>query len=193
MHVTATVGSVGHCNICDFPLELFYWIQEFVNINHVLLTTSLLGAYRHQLYRWDLTERGSVEYLNRACVISSLMDAPERQVCFKYWHFESVPRIHAFSPIYTLDIYSQVYTLDLSDCTGVKDVSAFGKVHTLYISGCTGVTDVSALSKLHTLHMRGCIGVTNVSALHNLHKLRITRCTGVTDVSALGNVPRLIR
>ena len=52
------------CDVCcDLPLELFYWIQEHVDINNLLLTTSRLTAYRRQLYRWRLTERNSLAYL----------------------------------------------------------------------------------------------------------------------------------
>ena len=50
-------------NVCDFSLEIFYWIQEYVDINALLLTSSRLTVYRHQLFQWRLSMSCIPKYL----------------------------------------------------------------------------------------------------------------------------------
>ena len=112
------------CSICDLPLELFYWIQEHVDINNLLLTSSRLTAYRRQLYRWRLSRKRSMEYmLDRDMKLPFIADSA-KQLC-----------------------------VVLSLSSRVTDVSALSNVHTLNISCCNKVTDVSALCNVHTLIM----------------------------------------
>ena len=129
-------------NICDFSLEIFYWIQEYVDINALLLTSSRLTVYRHQLFQWRLSMSCIPKYLTDRRVI----EYPHRQVCLRVEGF----RDPSFTRIPTC---GHVHTLILSQCTSVTDVSSLGHVHTLDLSYCTGVTDVSSLGHVHTLRL----------------------------------------
>ena len=176
----------------NMPLELFYWIQEYVDINTLLLTTSRLTAYRRQLYYWRLNRMGSEWYLDDPSRILQWLDASERQVRLKIdnpsmltWYVSGCD-MNA-----SVFVRRCAHALTVLDSTDMTDVSALGHVHTLNVACCNDVTDVSALGHVHTLNVSYCKGVTDVSALGHVHKLNSSCCKGVKDVSALGHVHTL--
>ena len=145
-----------HHSICDFPLELFYWVQEYVDINNILLTSSRLHGHRRQLYRWHLSVASSNLFLDNPHLAMYIHFAYRIvQVWWMCQHWGvcircTCPIVQMWVDVSAL---GHVHILHLFRCPGVTDVSALGNVHTLCLANCSGVTDVSALGNVHTLHM----------------------------------------
>ena len=142
-----TCATSCHHHVCDLPLELFYWVQEYVNINQLLLTSSRMSRHWYQLYRWHLNARTSKRYLVDPSPGLQCMDSPARQL-----------RMHVSGDRDLVDMTAlgNVHTLELHDCQSITDVSALRHVHTLTISDCQGVSDVSAVGNVRTVTLRHC-------------------------------------
>ena len=164
------------------PFELIQYIQEYANINNILITSKYFELFRYEFFRWKLTATLSKKYYNdinfRNSILSK-MKYPNKQLSLKLYQCSGI------TDVSTLGI---VRTLDLSGCRNITDVNALDNVHTLNLSDCTGIADINALGNVHTLNLYNCSSITDVSALGNVHDLKLWGCTGITDANALGNV-----
>ena len=87
------------------PFEWIAYIQEYTNINNLLITCKYFELYRVELFDWKLSKISSEKYYNAINFRHSILNRmkyPNKQLSLK-----------------------------LSYCTDITDVSALGTVHTL--------------------------------------------------------------
>ena len=143
------------------PFELIRIIQEYTNINNLLITCKSFDLFRYELFEWKVNKETSESYYHNKKkfrdTLHSRMMYPNIQLSLNLCECRSVTDVSIFGNVHTLDLYG---------CTGITDVSALGNVHTLGLSSCTGITDVSALGNAHTLNLSDCIGIPSAEGNH---------------------------
>ena len=171
-----SLQSQGIFSKIYLPFELIEYIQEYTNINNLLITCKSFDLFRFELFKWKLTREASYKkYYNNISfrhTILSRMKYPHKQLLINL----------SDSDVEDVSSLSNVHDFNLSHCFCITDVSALSNVHTLKLFGCTGITDVSALGNVHNLDLSDCPGITDVSSLGNVHTLNCYGCTGVNEV-----------
>ena len=156
--------------INKLPIEIFNYINEYTNINNLLLSCKSFEQFKKKLYYWKLTKEYSkkfyynIDFHNinfRKKILSKMFDSKKQ------------------------------LSLNLSACNGITDVSTLSDVHALNLSWCYNIIDISALSGVHTLNLSFCNRITDVSALSGVHTLNLSHCHRIRDISALNGVHTL--
>jgi hypothetical protein len=156
--------------------------MQFVDINNLLNTSKKMADAKKELYCWNLTFIGSIEYYSNG----SFREEMQKKMTLSY---RQLSLNLSYSNIIDTANLNNIRVLNLSNCYKLTDVSSLLNVFSVSLVECSSINDISYLKDTVKLDLSYCESVEDVSMLGNLNTLNLFCCNKITDISMLNNIP----
>ena len=182
--------------ITELSIDIIGKLQEFTNINNLLLSCNNFQKIKKYLYYWKLTkEYSKIYYMDanfRKKIIAKMFNSKKQlYVDLSFDLYARYNNTESYQYVSDVTVLNNLHTLILSGCIKIRDISPLNNIYKLILIECSGITDVSSLKDTCELNLMNCRGVTNVDSLKKVRKLNISWCPNITDVSCLDQVEEL--